>query len=148
MPSFRLASNEDMQRVLEALDEIPLDGSHVVKISDKKASKSERQRKYQWLLYNTIAKSGKGNRESAADVDLDCKYMFRNVWFQDDEDLHRMFALVVNNDMTLIKKFCKESLHTESLNTKEMGEYLDSILTHYGHDIVLPHPEDLQLLEY
>ena len=148
MNSFRLSSGADMETILEALDDTPMDGEWVVSIDKRKSKKTARQRAYLWLLYNTIANSGKGDRESPYDVDLDCKYLFRNCWFQDDEELHRMFAVIVNHSPDLVKKFCVENLHTEALNTKEMSEYLDSILTHYGREIDLPHPEDMGLLDY
>lgn len=146
--SFRLSSGKDIEAILNALEICPLDGSHIVTIEKRKSKRSHLQNAYLWLLYSTIAKSGKGKHDVKEDVDAASKYLFRNIWFADDEFEHDLYQLWVSSHPHEIKWYCEHHLHTSALNTKQMAEYLDSILTYFGREIDLPHPEDLKLIEY
>ena len=129
------------EAAVEAVREITLDGSKIVKIVGS-GTKSARQRRYLWLLYRTIIKSGKGDADTEEELDARVKYRARDLFFEDDDLLSDLFAHVVINHPDQIQKFVSEYLHTERLSVKKMAEYLDSIIKYYGRHVDLPRPED------
>lgn len=150
--SYRLASNEDMQRVLEALDEIPLDGSHVVKISDKKEKRSVRQLRYLWKLIRAIASSGKGSHDTAEGVEVEIKWRFLRPLLISSDTMYAEIMLAVDEryagDPDMMRFTTAKLFHFSDLNTAEMAECLDGILTYYGRHVDLPIPEEIGLLDY
>ena len=145
MDSFRIVHKASQKAAIDAILDLDMDGSKTVKIVDS-GSKSARQRSYQWLLLRTIASSGRGDADTAEELDARVKYRARDLFFEDDDLLSDLFAHVVVHYPDQIKKFVSEYLHTEKLSTKKMAEYLDSIIKYYGRDIDLPHPDDRGLL--
>lgn len=147
MNEFRIIHEPSRKMAIDAILDLKFEDEKVVKIL-KSDSKTARQRRYYWLLLRTIIASGKGDADTPEELDVRNKYRFRQTWFQDDEFLSDLFAMWVISHPNDVHWFCEYHLHTEALNTKEMSEYLDSILTYYGSDIDLPHPEDMGLLDY
>ena len=146
MIEFRIAHKASQKAAIDAVLDLDLDGGHIVRIVSS-GSKSARQRGYQWLLYRTIIKSGKGDSDTEDELDARCKYRARDIWFAEDDFLSELFAHVVINHPTQIQKFVHEYLHTEHLSTSQMAQYLTSIIQFYGRHIDLPRPEDMGLTE-
>ena len=146
--SYRLASDSDMERLLIDLDDVPLDGKWIITISDKKLKRSTLQNNYYWLLMTTIADSGKGKHDVKEVVSAACKYLFKQIWFADNENEYDLYKLWVAARPLEIEWYCEHHLSTSKLNTKQFAEYLDSIITYYGREIDLPMPDDRKLLEY
>jgi hypothetical protein len=138
---YRIVHNASKSAVIAAINDIPMDGSKSVKIIDS-GSKSARQRAYQWLLYNEIIKSGKGDADTAQELDLRVKYRARDLFFEDDDLLSDLFAYVGVTHPTQLHDFVSHYMHTEKLSTKMMAKYLDSIINYYGPHIPLPDPAD------
>ena len=146
MDTYRLASESDLNIAQDALRDAPLDGSMVMAIKPR-GSKSDRQRGLQWRLYRAIAKSGMGSSDTPEEVDLDCKWLFRNIWLADDDFRLAIYQYVCSEYPERKKEWVKNELHTEQLNVSQMSEFLTSIYNYYGaHGIELPTPED-DLLE-
>lgn len=146
MIEFRLVHRAAQKAAIDAILDLDLDGKHIVRIVTS-GSKSARQRGYQWLLYRTIIKSGKGDADTEDELDARCKYRARDIFFEDDDFLSEMFAHVATNHPTQIEKFVREYMHTERLSTAEMAKYLDSIIKFYGRHIMLPRPEEIGLID-
>ena len=146
MDTYRLASESDLNIAQDALRDAPLDGSLVMAIKPK-GSKSDRQRRLQWMLYRAIAKSGMGHSDTPEEIDLDAKWLFRNIWLADDDFKLAIFQYVCSEYPERKKEWVKNELHTEQLNVSQMSEFLTSIYNYYGaHGIELPTPEE-DLLE-
>ena len=141
MSEFRIVHEASKDAAVAAVREIPLDGSKIVKIVGS-GSKTARQRNYMWLLFRAIEKAGKGDADTAFKLDLINKYRFRHIWFAEHERRADTFAYTVRNYPDEIQDAVAEQLHTELLSRKQMAEYLDSIIKHYGKHVDLPHPED------
>lgn len=147
MPSFRIITKLQQKAAVDAILDLDLDGKHTVKIVAS-GGKSARQRRYYWLLLRTIAKSGKGDADTAEELDLKNKYRFRDVFFQDNEMLSELFAHVVVSYPDQIKRFISEYVHTERLSKAEMANYLTNLIAYYGRHVDLPIPEEIGLLDY
>ncbi len=151
---FTLTTQLVLDNLLSDIADIELNGKTTVTIGDA-GSKSARQRGYEWILYDAIAKSGKGGRheDSKIGVHLISKYRFAlPLMIRDDSNFAELWAIyrqLYSGDPIRIEWFIDTQVHTEKLNTSQMAEYLDEFIKHYtdlGFD--LPDPEDKKLLEW
>lgn len=136
MSSFRLSSGDDLEAILQELEICPLDGSHIVTISDKKEKRSSRQLRYMWKLFRTIASSGMGSAETAEGVELICKWLFlRPMLVSIDtryaEVLHEVEKIYAG-DPELMRFVTGRLFHFSDLDVHEMAEVLQQITDYYG----------------
>lgn len=141
-----------MTRLLEHLDDVPMDSTHVVSIEERKEKRSARQLKLYWKLMRELANSGKGGRDTPEGFDEECKYRWTMpILLADNDfigDLWQSYR-VAHPGKEAVLPFVQQVIHNSDLNTKQMAEVLDSIYRYYEyHGVALTHPEDLQLLEY
>ena len=150
MPSYRLATDEDMVAILNALEICPIDSSHIVIISDKKEKRSAKQLSFLWKLFRAVAASGIGNADTAEDVELSCKWRFlRPMLVSIDtryaeilQSVEKLYA----GDPAMMKFVTGKLFHFSDLNTAEMAEVLTQIIDYYTrHGVSLPDPS---LYEY
>ena len=134
------------------LDKIELDGHTTVTIGNT-GSKSSRQRGYEWILYEAIAKSGKGGRheDEKNGVHMVCKYRFAvPIFIRDDAffaELWTIYRQLYGRDVERMEWYIDTQVHTEKLSTSQMAEYLTALIDYYSaKGFELPEPQDRNLL--
>ena len=136
MNSFRLSSGDDLEAILQELEICPLDGSHIVTISDKKEKRSARQLRYMWKLIRFVAASGKGSNDTPEKVELAFKWLFlKPMLISADtryaevmQEVERKYA----QDPELMKFVTGKLFHFSDLDVHEMAEVQQQITDYYG----------------
>ena len=150
---FILGSELIRDNAILEINDIELNGKTQVTISDVGA-KSARQRGYEWILYEAIAKSGKGGKheDEKNGVHLVCKYRFAvPIFIRDDSFFAELWAIykqLYGKDVERMEWYIDTQVHTEKLSTSQMAEYLTELINYYtARGFELPEPQDKKLLE-
>ena len=150
---FTLSSELIRDNAISELSNIELDGKTQAVISNT-GSKSSRQRGYEWILYEAIAKSGKGGKheDEKNGVHMVCKYRFAvPIFIRDDSffaELWTIYRQLYGKDPERMEWYVAEFVHTEKLSTSQMAEYLTELINYYtARGFELPEPQDKKLLE-
>jgi hypothetical protein len=151
---YTLVSEKVRDNLIVRICELPLDGKYQATLSGV-GSKSARQRGYEWVLYEFIAKSGKGGKheDEKNGVHMVCKYRFAvPILLRDDPffaEIWEIYKQLYNNDAERMEWFVANQVHTEKLITSQMAEYLTELLNSYNsRGFGLPDPDDKKLLDY
>lgn len=135
---FKITKGEFKDRSAEILkihsflNDLPDNESQSVVIGNWKATKSDKQRRLNWMWNNEVSKSGKGSRDNPDDVHLDAKYTFAlplllagddeySAWIQDK------FLALVNDrkkDGEIVRKFIKYDIETERMKPDMVAQFL------------------------
>jgi hypothetical protein len=151
---YTLSTEFIRENLIAAINKIELDGSKRVVISDV-GNKSSRQRGYEWILYEAVAKAGMGGKheDTKNGVHLVCKYRFAvPLFLRDNEffaELWNIYKQLYGKDSERMEWYVTEQVHTEKLSTSQMAEYLTELINHYTSlGFELPEPPDKKLLEW
>jgi hypothetical protein len=151
---YTLSSQFILDNCILDISNRPLDGKTTVSIGDT-GSKSSRQRGYEWILYEAIAKSGKGGKheDEKNGVHMVCKYRFAvPLFIRDDSffaELWTIYRQLYGKDPERMEWYVAEFVHTERFNTSQMAEYLTELINYYtARGFELPEPSDKKLLEW
>lgn len=143
-----------LDNVHAELDKQPLDGTVQVTIGNV-GTKSARQRGYEWILYEAIAKSGKGGKheDEKNGVHLVCKYRFAvPIFIRDDSffaELWTIYRQLYGSDEERMLWMVSTQVHTEKFSPSQMAEYLTELINYYtARGFELPQPDDHKLLEW
>ena len=152
--TFILRDSFILSNVKLELDKIELDGKTQVTISNV-GTKSARQRGLEWILYEAIAKSGKGGKheDEKNGVHLVCKYRFAvPLFIRDDSffaELWTIYRQLYGADEERMLWMVSTQVHTEKFNSSQMAEYLTELINYYtARGFELPQPDDKKLLEW
>jgi hypothetical protein len=152
--NFTLIDQFVLDNLIIRLRKITLDGKTRVSIGSA-GSKSVKQRSFEWLLYEAIAKSGKGGKheDEKNGVHLVCKYRFAvPIFIRDDSffaELWTIYRQLYGADEERMLWMVSTQVHTEKLSVSQMAEYLTELINYYAlRGFELPQPEDKKLLEW
>ena len=147
---YNLVSDSVKATVVNRLMELPSDGKVKVVISNA-GDKSARQRGLQWRWYTEVAKAGVGGKheDTKEGVHLVSKYRWAlPILLRDDEffsEIYKAWKDKHGNDEEAMKWFVDVQVHTESLSSSQMAEFLTEFHRYYAPLVNLTNPDDLGL---
>ena len=129
--------------ILQGIAQAPPDGSKQVELSDVKSSRSDAQRRLQFMWITDIAKQ---THETKEEVEYYCKLTFGiPILLRDNEEFAEIWP--IQSDILTYENKLKAMAFlpvTRLMSVRQNTEYLEDLKHHYqNNDIVLPEPDDL-----
>ena len=149
--SFRIVSDLIKSNVVSRIIELETDGKVEVVIRNS-GKKSERQRGLQWAWNTDVSLAGIGGKheDTKNGVHLVSKYRWAlPILTRDDPDFSLLYSMWLEKhgqDEERMLWFIDTQVHTESMTTSQMAEYLTDFQRYYGGMVNLSHPDDMNLL--
>ena len=142
MDSWRITDNGVRDNAIEALLGVDLDG-HTTMVLRDSDTRSNRQLALLWRLFRFIAKSGKGDSDTAEDVNVSCKWRFLRPMLVSSDTMYAEVLQSIERDYASDPKMMKfitaKLFHFGDLSVSQMSECLNQIIDYYGsHGIYLP----------
>ena len=147
MDSWRLTDNGVRDNAIEALLSVDLDG-HTTMVLRDSDTRSNRQLALLWKLFRFIAKSGKGDANTAEKVNVKCKWKYLRPMLMANDPQYVAAMQTLERDFLgnpkMMEFLTSKIFHFSDLSIKEMSECLTEIINDYGSKgIYLPiHGED------
>ena len=140
--SFRIISPTVCGNALAHIASLPQDGRWTVKITEKKETRSEKQKRLWWKWMRDL----EPQLGDVADViEARCKYKFvRPILFEREPILVEMFATIEHLGEDAIREAAKRLIHISDLSVADMTAALNGVERYYGaKGYSLTHPVDV-----
>lgn len=130
-----LTTPDKVKEAISLIYDLEIGNKYKVTISNA-GTKTNRQRGYQWRLYEDIAKSGQGDSSDPDEIDVKCKWKFaRPILCREDDffrDLLEEYIKRYGGDPERMRWFCRNMIHTEKFEPPLMAEYIQAIINFFA----------------